>query len=113
MADFLLEWHCCIDAGRVYLPPQCQQWYSNGVVLRYWPEDKCIGAWPAEELDDANKLHLDSRGRLLVPVRLRREAGIEGSAVLTCIKRYMDIFSEKSWRSYIKSCLSEYENGVH
>ncbi len=49
----MLEHHSKVDASRVYLPKQCREWYSNGVALRYWPEEKHISGWPVDEWLDA------------------------------------------------------------
>ena len=128
----LLEWHCQLDSsGRVSLPQSCREWYSNGVVLRFWPDEGCVSGWPvSKELDAStdrataelesllgrqleapvrhtmnatDKLYLDARGRLPIPAGLRRDAGITGAVVVVAVWRYFEIWSEERWRFYLKS----------
>lgn len=129
--DNLVEWHCRVDSsGRISLPQQCREWLKDGCVLRYYPDENCIGGWPVSKqidddndafwaemedwlgkkldgpvihtADDPNKLYLDARGRLTIPTTLREQASITGAVVVIAIWRYFEVWSEKAWRSFLE-----------
>ncbi len=77
----LIEWHCQVDSsGRVSLPPQCRQWYANGLVLRYWPQEGCVTGWPVDEWLDAEA---DQTAADIESI-IGRKCGCPKQAVLGC-----------------------------
>lgn len=112
--NFLVEWHTTLDKGRINLPRQCRQEYSNGCVLQYFPDDGSITGsvrhLGTEKYPPTTpyKVYLDSRGRLLIPAELRRAAGITGPAVIVAIEGLFEIRSEEAYQFHLKSCSDEY-----
>jgi len=122
--------------GRMSLPKGFREAFAAGAFLTLG-FDGCVWAFPAEEwtrrseevksrplsdaasralgrmfFGNAEVLDLDSQGRLLVPQRLRAEAGIGREAVVVGVDDHIEIWDGETWERYEAIHGVEYRAGT-
>lgn len=113
--------HSLDDKARITLPAKFRPQFGESLVLTAGTE-RCIWAYPAEEFGklaerinalpligqeaaafrrliygNAFDAGLDKQGRVVLPEKLRRYAGIEGEVVVTGVGRFVEIWSPVEW----------------
>jgi len=122
--------------GRVSLPKSFREAFKDGAFLTAG-QDGCVFAFPADEWDrrkaevndrplsdaqgralarmffgSAESVELDAQGRLLVPARLRKDAGIAKEAVVVGVEDRMEIWDAEAWERYLHTYQSAYQAGT-
>lgn len=122
--------------GRMSLPKGFREAFAAGAFLTLG-FDGCVWAFPAGEwirrseevksrplsdaagralgrmfFGNAEVLDLDSQGRLLVPQRLRAEAGIGREAVVVGVDDHIEIWDGDTWERYEAIHGVEYRAGT-
>lgn len=134
---FLGEFLHSVDAkGRVAIPARFRSKIERGAVLTRGV-DACLYIYPMEvweqkarELDAANinprqrrmierrffgmafELELDAQGRIVVPVKLRQYAGLNGEAVVVGARERFEIWSSANWQAYTEEMSEEDLSGL-
>jgi MraZ protein len=134
---FLGEFLHSVDAkGRVAIPARFRSKIERGAVLTRGV-DSCLYVYPMEvweqkarELDAADinprqrrmierrffgmafELELDAQGRIVVPVKLRQYAGLNGEAVVVGARERFEIWSAVSWQAYTEEMAEEDLSGL-
>ena len=123
--------HTLDDRGRVALPARYRHEFGGKVVIRP-NEDGCIEVYPeagfVQMSDEAASLppttrpgrrsrrrfesqsfdtELDRQGRVLVPVRFREMAGLNGSVVIVGRRECLEIWDPASWSREIQEAMAE------
>ncbi len=113
--------HSLDEKARVTLPAKFRPQFGEGLVMTAGTE-RCIWVYPAEEFGklaerinalpltgqeaaafrrliygNAYDASLDKQGRVVVPEKLRRHAGIEDEVVVTGVGRFVEIWSPIEW----------------
>ena len=57
----------------------------------------------------ANKVELDSQGRLLINERLRKRAGLTDEITLVGVRDHIEIWNNDSWEQYLESNMNQYQ----
>ncbi len=121
--------------GRVSLPKGFREVLSDGATLTLG-QDGCVFVFPADEWErrtgelrdrplsdqqgralarmffgSAESASLDSQGRLLIPQRLRKLAGIGKEAVVVGVEDRMEIWDADAWERYWNVHSSAYQSG--
>jgi MraZ protein len=122
--------------GRISLPARFREVFADGAVLTLG-QDGCLFCFPRAEwegraaevralsLSDAEsraytrmffgkaeRLELDAQGRLLVPQRLRAEAGIGKEAVVLGVFDRMEIWDRETYERYEAGHGGAYQAGT-
>ncbi len=122
--------------GRVSLPARFREVFAEGAVLTLG-QDGCLFCFPRAEwerrsdevrelpLSDtearayarmffgkAEQIELDSQGRLLIPQRLRQEAGIRKEAVVLGVFDRMEIWDREAHDRYEQAHAGAYQAGT-
>jgi MraZ protein len=122
--------------GRISLPARFREGFADGAVLTLG-QDGCLFCFPRAEwvaradevralpLSDtegrayarmffgkAEAVELDSQGRLLVPQRLRAEAGIGKEAVVLGVSDRMEIWDRQAHERYEGAHSGAYQAGT-
>jgi MraZ protein len=122
--------------GRISLPARFREVLSDGAVLTLG-QDGCLFCFPRAEWESraaevralplsdapgrayarmffgkAEALELDSQGRLLVPQRLRAEAGIRKEAVVVGVFDRMEIWDRETHERYEAGHGGAYQAGT-
>ena len=122
--------------GRISLPARFREVLSDGAVLTLG-QDGCLFCFPRAEWESraaevralplsdatgrayarmffgkAEALDLDSQGRLLVPQRLRAEAGIRKEAVVVGVFDRMEIWDRETHERYEAGHGGAYQAGT-
>lgn len=122
---FLGEYFHSVDGkGRVAIPARFRSKIERGAVLTRGIE-QCLYVYPMEtwehkarELDAANldarqrrlverrlfalafDAELDAQGRIVVPIKLRKYAGLAGEAAIVGARDRFEIWSAELWQAY-------------
>ena len=114
--------------GRISLPGRFREAFADGAVLTLG-QDGCLFCFPraewtarAAEIRDrayarmffgkAESLTLDGQGRLLIPQRLRNEAGIGKEAVVLGVSDRMEIWDRSAHERYEAAHAGAYQAGT-
>ena len=121
--------------GRVAIPARFRAKIERGAVLTRGM-DSCLTVYPmetwerkAQALDniaDTRKRHaverqffaaafeveLDAQGRIVVPPKLRKYAGLNGEAVIVGARDRFEIWSSERWQSYLDELADEDLSGL-
>lgn len=122
--------------GRMSLPKGFREAFSSGAFLTLG-FDGCVWVFPADEWErrkeevkskplndaearamgrmffgNADRIELDSQGRLLVPQGLRTTVGIDREAVVVGVDDHMEIWDGESWRRYEEINSAAYRAGT-
>lgn len=122
--------------GRVSLPARFRAVFADGAVLTLG-QDGCLFCFPRAEWDarsaevrslplsdaaaraysrmffgKAEAVDLDGQGRLLVPQRLRTEAGIDKEAVVVGVFDRMEIWDRDAYDRYEGTHAEAYQTGT-
>ena len=137
MAELLGTHSYTLDPkGRISLPARFREVLSDGAVLTLG-QDGCLFCFPRAEWESraaevralplsdatgrayarmffgkAEALELDSQGRLLVPQRLRAEAGIRKEAVVVGVFDRMEIWDRETHERYEAGHGGAYQAGT-
>ncbi len=122
--------------GRVSLPARFREAFAEGAVLTLG-QDGCLFCFPRAEweaqsdqvravpLQDAEgrayarmffgkaeAVELDAQGRLLIPQRLRQEAGIRKEAIVLGVYDRMEIWDREAHERYEQGHAGAYQTGT-
>ena len=112
------------EKGRVPIPPKFRRDLEDGLVLSQGTEG-CINVYPQAEWEKmANSLtsngtltaskmrrlkraifatafssNIDGQGRIVLPMALRKYAGIESDIVVAGVNNYLELWSKEGWES--------------
>ena len=137
MAELLGTHSYTLDPkGRISLPARFRDVLSDGAVLTLG-QDGCLFCFPRAEWESratevrnlplsdaesrayarlffgkAERLDLDSQGRLLVPQRLRTEVGITKEAVVVGVFDRMEIWDREAYERYEAAHGGAYQAGT-
>ncbi len=137
MADLLGTHSYQLDPkGRISLPARFREAFAEGAVLTLG-QDGCLFCFPRVEWDEraeelrahplsdtgarayarmffgkAEPVDLDSQGRLLIPQRLRNEAGIGKEAVVLGVFDRMEIWDRETYEHYEQANGGAYQAGT-
>jgi len=116
--------------GRVAIPARFRAKIERGAVLTRGM-DSCLTVYPmetwerkAQALDniaDPRKRHaverqffaaafeveLDAQGRIVIPPKLRKYAGLNGEAMIVGTRDRFEIWSSERWQSYLDELAAE------
>ena len=136
MAEFLGQHRYQLDAkGRIALPAKFREAFAGGVYLTLG-QDGCLYAYPREEWErrsgeirsaplsgqeardyarmffgNAERVDLDSQGRLVIPQKLRTGVGIGRDAIVIGVSDRLEIWSGEAWDRYEQSQAGAYTSG--
>jgi MraZ protein len=121
--------------GRISLPARFREAFAEGAVLTLG-QDGCLFCFPRAEWDEragevrnlplsdaegrayarmffgkAEAVELDAQGRLLIPQRLRAEAGIKKEAVVLGVFDRMEIWDRQTQERYEAGHGGAYQTG--
>lgn len=113
--------HALDEKARITLPAKFRPQFGAGLVMTAGTEP-CIWVYPAEEFarlaerinalpvtgqeaaafrrliyGNAFDANMDKQGRVVLPEKLRRYAGIETEVVVTGVGRFVEIWSPAGW----------------
>jgi MraZ protein len=57
----------------------------------------------------AGKVELDRQGRLLIPEKLRKRAGLTSNLTLVGIRDHIEIWNSDDWEAYLQSHVDQYQ----
>jgi MraZ protein len=122
--------------GRISLPTRFREAFADGAVLTLG-QDGCLFCFPRAEWDGraaevrnlplsdaegraysrmffgkAESVELDSQGRLLVPQRLRAEAGIRKETIVLGVFDRMEIWDRATYERYESGHGGAYQTGA-
>jgi len=122
--------------GRISLPARFRAAFDDGAYLTLG-QDGCLFAFPRAEWDrrsrevrdlplsdatgrayarmifgKAEEVDLDGQGRLLIPQRLRSEAGIDKEAVIVGVLDRMEIWDRATYERYEQTHAAAYRDGT-
>jgi MraZ protein len=104
--------------GRISLPGRFREAFADGAVLTLG-QDGCLFCFPraewtarAAEIRDLPLSDTDGQGRLLVPQRLRHEAGIGKEAVVLGVSDRMEIWDRTAHERYETAHAGAYQAGT-
>jgi MraZ protein len=121
--------------GRIALPAKFREPFGDGVYLTLG-QDGCLFAFPKPEWDkrseevrsrplggqqarayarmffgNAERVDLDSQGRLVIPQKHRSEAGIGREVLVIGVSDRLEIWSRDAWDGYEKAHAGAYTSG--
>ena len=137
MAELLGTHSYLLDPkGRISLPARFRAAFDDGAYLTLG-QDGCLFAFPRAEWDrrsrevrdlplsdatgrayarmifgKAEEIDLDGQGRLLIPQRLRSEAGIDKEAVIVGVLDRMEIWDRATYERYEQTHAAAYRDGT-
>lgn len=122
--------------GRISLPARFRAAFADGAVLTLG-QDGCLFCFPRAEWDErsaevrslplsdaagrayarmffgkAEAVEIDAQGRLLVPQRLRTEAGIDKEAVIVGVFDRMEVWDRDAYERYEATHAASYQAGT-
>lgn len=126
-----------LDAkGRIALPAKFREAFAEGVYLTLG-QDGCLFAYPKQEWErrsrevrssplsgsearqyarmffgHAERVDLDSQGRVVIPQPLRGRVGIEREAVVLGVGERLEIWAGAAWDRYEQSMAGAYLAGT-
>jgi len=118
------------EKGRVLIPAKLRDVltsrYSGSLILTNF--DNCIAAYPREEwmilqekvrslpsmdvdvinfgryfFANAEECELDKSGRILIPLKLRRFANLNGEVILLGVMNKMELWSKEQWENFVSA----------
>ena len=136
MAELLGQHRYQLDTkGRIALPAKFRESFADGVFLTLG-QDGCLFAFPKQEWDgrssevrsrplngqharayarmffgNAERVDLDSQGRLVIPQKLRTGVGIGRDAIVIGVSDRLEIWSGEAWDRYEQSQAGAYTSG--
>jgi MraZ protein len=136
VAELLGQHRYQLDAkGRIGLPGKFRESFSEGVYLTLG-QDGCLFAFPREEwlrrsgevrsrplaaqesrayarmfFGNAERVELDSQGRLVIPQKLRTQAGLGREAVVIGVSERLEIWASDAWERYEQVHAGAYSSG--
>ena len=137
MAELLGQHRYQLDSkGRIALPAKFREAFADGVYLTLG-QDGCLFAFPAEEwrrrgdevrarplsghearayarmfFGSAERVDLDTQGRLVIPQRLRTAIGLAREAVVVGVSERLDIWAADAWNRYEQQYGGAYAGGT-
>jgi MraZ protein len=137
MAELLGQHRYQLDSkGRIALPAKFREAFVDGVYLTLG-QDGCLYAFPQDEwrrrsdearsrplsgqearafarifFGSAERVDLDSQGRLVIPQRLRSQAGLGREAVVVGVSERLDIWASDAWDRYEQAYAGAYTGGT-
>lgn len=119
------------EKGRVLIPAKLRDVlasrYSGSLILTNF--DTCIAAYPRQEwmilqekvrslpsmdvdvinfaryfFANAEECELDKSGRILIPLKLRKFANLNGEVILVGVMNKIELWSKDEWESFISTC---------
>ena len=121
---FLGEYEHTIDTkGRMAVPARFRAQLDHGAViskgmgaclsvytLARWEEksNELVASKTSEELRDferrifpsAGEIELDHQGRIVIPVKLRQYASLEGEVTIAGVRDHFEIWDRAAWQAY-------------
>ena len=136
MAELLGQHRYQLDTkGRIALPAKFRESFADGVFLTLG-QDGCLFAFPKVEWDgrssevrsrplngqharayarmffgNAERVDLDSQGRLVIPQKLRTGVGIGRDVIVLGVSDRLEIWSGEAWDRYEQSQAGAYTSG--
>ena len=137
MAELLGEHHYQMDPkGRISLPGKFREALRAGAHLTLGQEG-CLYAFPQEDWErekqrveeralanptsrgytrvffgNAERVDLDTQGRLVVPRRLREKAGLARDVAVVGVSDRLEIWSRPEWERYMAEQEASYRSGA-
>jgi len=108
--DDFFEWHCKVEMyGRITTPYRKK--IGERKVILFCPEERYVagylpenaGRWAVSKdkakstATDIVEIELDYRGRMTIPAKLRRHAGIASTVVFLGTDEYFELWGERHW----------------
>ena len=121
---FLGEYEHTIDSkGRMAVPARFRAQLDRGAViskgmgaclsvytLARWEEksNELVASKTSDELRDferrifpsAGEVELDNQGRIVIPVKLRQYASLEGEVTIAGVRDHFEIWDRAAWQAY-------------
>lgn len=121
---FLGEYEHTIDTkGRMAVPARFRAQLDHGAViskgmgaclsvytLARWEEksNELVASKTSDELRDferrifpsAGEIELDNQGRIVIPVKLRQYASLEGEVTIAGVRDHFEIWDRAAWQAY-------------
>ena len=136
MAELLGQHRYQLDAkGRIALPSKFRESFADGVYLTLG-QDGCLFAFPKQEWDgrsqevrsrplngqharayarmffgNAERVDLDTQGRVVIPQKLRTGVGIGRDVIVIGVSDRLEIWSGEAWDRYEQSQAGSYTSG--
>lgn len=136
MAELLGEHRYQLDAkGRISLPAKFRDAFSEGVFLTLG-QDGCLFAFPRTEWEqrrgeiqelaisdprnrayarmffaNAEHVDLDAQGRLVLPRKLRENAGLGREVTVVGVSDRLEIWGLEAWERYLQTHEGSYSTG--
>ena len=96
------DYHYRVSEGRITIPPGVRSFFITGIEFLLL-ESGCVAGFPS-----AAGSPVDKRGRVTVPVKLRKAARIEDEAViLTGFEDYFEVWNKENWEIEIRQVQAE------
>ncbi|MEJ7631190.1 MAG: division/cell wall cluster transcriptional repressor MraZ [Rubrobacteraceae bacterium] len=118
--------HTLDEKGRLTLPSRLRSYFEGGIVVTKGV-DRCLFAFPPDEwaafkanikanadlsakgrqlsrmfFSMAFEATLDRQGRVLIPTKLARYAGLDKDVTLAGVDDRLEIWSTKEWNQYVE-----------
>ena len=121
---FLGEYEHTIDAkGRMAVPARFRAQMDRGAVISKgmgtclsvytitrWEEksNELVAGKTSDELRDferrifpsAGEIDLDNQGRIVIPAKLRKYAGLENEVTIAGVRDHVEIWDRSAWQAY-------------
>lgn len=131
---FLGEYEHTLDAkGRVAIPARFRAQMDRGAVVSRgkgaclsvytmdrWEEksNELFADKSSDELRDlerriyasANEIELDRQGRMIIPTKLRKQAGLKTEITIAGVRDHFEIWDRATWQAYQERLESEGNN---
>ncbi|MDQ3991004.1 MAG: division/cell wall cluster transcriptional repressor MraZ [Actinomycetota bacterium] len=137
MAQLLGEHRYQMDAkGRISLPQRFREAFAEGAYLTLG-QDGCVYAFAQERWDreserlnelalsesktrayqrmffgNAERVELDSQGRMVLPRKLRDSVGLGREVIVLGVSDRLEIWSKEAWERYEAGHAMAYSNGT-
>lgn len=127
--------HTLDDRGRVALPARYRHEFAEGGVATMSP-DGCVQVFTAEGFDSRSAkgaseseltllgrrmrrqfdshsfdVDLDRQGRILVPVKFRESAGLDGPVVIAGARECLEIWNPQRWEKELEASTEASSSG--
>ena len=108
----LIEYYCKVERyGRITVPAPYRKEIGDRKVILFCPEEGYVAGYLPENAGhwvvskdkakataaDIVERELDYRGRMTIPAKLRRHAGIESTVVFLGTDEYFELWGERHW----------------
>jgi len=137
VAELLGQHRYQLDAkGRIVLPAKYRDAFKAGVFLTLG-QDGCLFAYPKDEwqrrgtevrssplsgqearnyarmfFGNAERVDLDSQGRLVIPQTLRARVGLDREAIVLGVGERLEIWAGPAWDHYEQGLVGAYVSGA-